>query len=151
MGWKEIKPCLGMFELCFNKSFNFHKQVQLEIWPLLLSAFVPHLKNRNSSTGSQGYMGREISPPCRSSSIKASHKSKSILVSTARSQKDFSEIFSFLTIRKNEIIFLKKLAFQRDIHKVHGVQTNFPKLVYYMCFPNGELNVFIFTCKTVFT
>lgn len=45
----------------------------------------------------------------------------------------------------------KSFAFHTDIHKVHGDQTDFPKLLYYMCFPNGEFNIFIFACKTVST
>lgn len=45
----------------------------------------------------------------------------------------------------------KSFAFHTDIHIAHGVQTDFPKLVYYMCFPNGEFNIFIFACKTVST
>lgn len=48
-------------------------------------------------------------------------------------------------------MFFKKLAFHTGIHRVPGVQIDFPKLVYYMCYSNGELNIFIFTCKTIFT
>jgi len=109
-----------------------------------------------AQSGSQGYLSREVSPPCRNSSAKTSHNNKSIPLSTARSHQDFSvtlwrELFGFLTISKNEILFFKKLAFHTGLNKVHGIQTDFPKLFYYICFPNGELNIFIFTCKTVFT
>lgn len=112
MGGKEIKPCLGMFELCFNKSINRCKQPCVS---LLLSAFVPRPYHRNGRTDrlTGWYLRREIVP---STITSTSHKNKSILVSTARSQQDFSvtlwkELFSFLTIAEMRLFSLQNLPF----------------------------------------
>lgn len=143
-----------MFELCFKKSFNFHEQVQLEIWPLTLVCLYSPSVNRNSSTvWLAGISEDRNAGAAQLKQVTRAHESQYPQPGPKRifSSPCGRNISVFWQSIKMRLYSSKSFAFHTDIHKVHGAQQIFPRLVYYMCFPNGEFNIFIFACKTVST